>query len=884
MDPTTTKHTLRIKERFKVAYGLLLIAQLGLLKKICKLIGSRKLILGVQIKLVKHTGLFDSLFYLENNGDVAEKKLLPLRHYIEYGDREGRLPNPLFDPDYYRIKNPGIRIKTNSLLHYYFVGRYLRTSPSPWFDVNYYLTINKDVFRSGIEPIKHFLEYGGFEGRSPCQQFDSAYYLRRNRDVKAAKLNPLTHYLIQGRSEGRPAVPDPHLDDENDFPDGFFPNESIIDRYNNLQDAFSRSRIVDAEVDVIVPVYKGKTETLNCLYSVLSASCDISFELVVINDASPDTELVEEIEKLADRGLLTLVHNSNNLGFVATVNKGMLLHLDRDVVLLNSDTEVYDEWLDRLKRAISRNNRTGTATPLSNNATICSYPRFLHDNPYPLEIPYSELDSITADVNKEIEVEVPTGVGFCMYIKRSCIEDVGLFDEKTFGKGYGEENDFCQRAIRRGWRNIIAADIFIRHWGGASFQGEKAKRVQYAMKIMDKKYPLFHQDVATFINLDPMHEVRHRIDWLRLKRQCRDKNVIIVCHNRGGGTERHIQEDIQNFISSGYSVFLLRPVTGDTSRVQIAHAVISNLPNLPSFVLSDTNILANALAELKITEIHTHSLVDFISNAPVFLAKLVKAIGAKWEINLHDYKTICPRINLIDENGFYCGEPNEDLCNQCLSSRGSDFGVKNINHWRAMHENALKLGDKVFVPDDDVSNRLSHYYPDINFEISPHEKIDIKPLQIKYAKVNYSEKVRVVVIGAIGKMKGFDVLLACAKDTVKRKLPIEFIVLGYSMNDRVLEDSGVTVTGKYNENDALDKLEGLQPNLIWLPSLWPETYSYTLSIALKAGYPVSSFDLGAIPARLNRLNLGTYILPLEKARQPRFVNDFFLKSFCTTDR
>ena len=136
-------------------------------------------------------------------------------------------------------------------------------------------------------------------------------------------------------------------------------------------------------VDVIVPVYKGRAETLRCLYSVLAASCSTSFELIVINDASPDEQLVKELQRLAGQGLVHVAGKFAESRLCPYCQSWHGLHQDRDVVLLNADTEVFDGWLDRLQQAASRHPRTGTVTPLSNNATICSYPRFLQDNPFP---------------------------------------------------------------------------------------------------------------------------------------------------------------------------------------------------------------------------------------------------------------------------------------------------------------------------------------------------------------------------------------------------------------------------------------------------------------------------------------------------------------------
>ena len=136
-------------------------------------------------------------------------------------------------------------------------------------------------------------------------------------------------------------------------------------------------------VDLIVPVYRGLAETRRCLDSVLAFPQQTSHEIVVIDDCSPEPELSVWLRDLADTGAITLLENPVNTGFVNAVNRGMVLHPDRDVVLLNSDTEVHGDWLDRLRGHAYSDPMIGTVTPFSNNATLCSYPRFMQDNPLP---------------------------------------------------------------------------------------------------------------------------------------------------------------------------------------------------------------------------------------------------------------------------------------------------------------------------------------------------------------------------------------------------------------------------------------------------------------------------------------------------------------------
>ncbi len=86
-------------------------------------------------------------------------------------------------------------------------------------------------------------------------------------------------------------------------------------------------------VDVIVPVYRGVEETRRCIESVLQAACATPFELVLIDDATPEPELARYLDTLVGRAGITLLRNPENIGFVRTVNRGMALHADRDVGL-----------------------------------------------------------------------------------------------------------------------------------------------------------------------------------------------------------------------------------------------------------------------------------------------------------------------------------------------------------------------------------------------------------------------------------------------------------------------------------------------------------------------------------------------------------------------
>ena len=268
-------------------------------------------------------------------------------------------------------------------------------------------------------------------------------------------------------------------------------------------------------VDIIIPAYRGEPETRACIESVVAARLRTPHEVVVIDDASPEPALSSWLATLASQGRITLIAHAANRGFVATANEGMALHPARDVVLLNNDTEVADGWLDRLAPHAASDARVGTVTPFSNNATICSYPQANVANALPAGETTASLDRAFARANGGHAEEIPTAVGFCMYITRRCIERVGVFDEARYGAGYGEEVDFCMRASRAGFRHLVAADVFVHHVGEVSFGGSGLERRAKAQATVDALYPEFQPRVRDFIARDPLARLRQRATLAR---------------------------------------------------------------------------------------------------------------------------------------------------------------------------------------------------------------------------------------------------------------------------------------------------------------------------------------------------------------------------------
>ncbi|PIQ11748.1 MAG: hypothetical protein COW70_11795 [Hydrogenophilales bacterium CG18_big_fil_WC_8_21_14_2_50_58_12] len=348
----------------------------------------------------------------------------------------------------------------------------------------------------------------------------------------------------------------------------------------------------------------------------------------------------------------------------------------------------------------------------------------------------------------------------------------------------------------------------------------------------------------------------------------------MLTHNLGGGTERFVKEEIIRQEKRGAGVFLIRPFLENS--FVISTPAIKSLTNIPPFELTDTARIISAVKELKVTEIQFHHMAGMNLGVVDLVRTLVGNCGISLKIYVHDYLSICPRVNLVDGSGRYCGEPSTKQCNHCLETNSSGFGKVDIVAWRQQFQALFSVASEIVVPDTDVSARIKKYSDNGHINVVPHEApLDFALHKVKRGSPGDSE-LRIVVIGAISQIKGLDVLLACAEDARRRQLPLVFTVLGYTSNDVKAKDAGIQVTGRYSETDGLTMLAALQPHAVFLPSIWPETYCYTLSLALEARLPVFAFNLGAIASRLRALGLDQNLTSIENASNISALNDWLI--------
>ena len=620
-------------------------------------------------------------------------------------------------------------------------------------------------------------------------------------------------------------------------------------------------------VDIVVPVYAGFDETLLCLDRVLTTTNRSEAELIVVNDASADSELCAALSRLEADGSITLLTNPSNMGFPASANRGINLHSNRDVVLLNSDVVATGDWLHRLRSAAYREDDIGTVTPLGEFASIMSYST-KRERRYSAQ-EAAEIDDIARTVNAGKLAELPVGVGFCLYIRRSCLDEVGNLDETTFDKGYGEENDFCLRARQLGWRHVGATDLFVGHHGGLSYGPRREALMERNGRVLNALHPGYQAMVADFVAEDPLLDARRAIDTCRLLKSARNAVLLVTCEFPGG-VERHLNVRQSELRASGHTTLILQPSKNSHRPGQIIlMAPTLELENLVYNLPNENQVLASLLSKLPLSHVELHHFAGLPSAA----LELVTGLGMDYDVYVHDYCWICPRLNLIGGKRVYCGEPAVEACEECVRTQGTALEESlTVKALRMRSARILRGARRIRVPSEDVKSRLVRYFPGLGIEVAGWEAPN-KPL-IRPAMA-HGERVRVAVIGAIGVHKGYQVLLECAKDAADRGLNLDFVVIGYTSDDDALLGTGrVFVSGPYEEDEIDALLEREQCHVALFPSVVPETWCYTLTHAIRWALPIVAFDLGAIGERLRTYAAG-HLLPLSTAAAD--INDSLLR-------
>jgi len=597
-----------------------------------------------------------------------------------------------------------------------------------------------------------------------------------------------------------------------------------------------------SSVAVVIPAYRDLAATRECLESVLRTPSVSLARIIVVDDASPEPELSAYLDEHAARGTIHLVRNAINLGFVRSVNSGMQAAGELDVVLLNSDTIVAGDWLDRL--AAHAHARVGTVTPFSNNATICSYPTLDGLGALPPDETVESWHTAFATANSGRAVEIPTAVGFCMYIRRACLDEVGPFDVEAFDRGYGEENDFCLRAAELGWKHVLAADAFVWHTGEVSFGASAAELQETALEELRRRHPDYLPAVARHVEQDPARPYRIAATAARF-RLGRKPVILAVTHPLGGGTERHVL-DLSRRFADDARFLILQPTQNGLLRLwspEADDAIDLTLRPTPS-----SDLLIALLSSLGVSRLHVHHVLGL----PGSVHDLVRRLGVPFDFTVHDYYAICPRVRLARPLEGFCGGPEPQRCRECFATPGHAL-ASDIDRWQRDLSWLLTDAERVICPSQDAASHLAAYVAGPELVVALHDTIDhITFPPVAPPRLAPGEPMRIATLGVLSADKGARVVAECARLAHKAGGNAEFIVIGYVPGEdlHLIRGAGLSATGPYDPEHVQAAIAAARPHLMWFPAQWPETYSYTLSEAMMAGLPIVAPNLGAFSERV----------------------------------
>ncbi len=265
-------------------------------------------------------------------------------------------------------------------------------------------------------------------------------------------------------------------------------------------------------VTVVVPIHGAFEDLRKCLASLLRHTA-ARHRIVLLNDASRDGRIWPYLLTTRDRETargtsIAVMRHDRRRGYTATVNHGCRLAGEDNVVLLNSDTQVTQRWLEKLSATARSLPRVATVTPVSNAAGAFSVPVRNGRNPVPESLGVDGMARLVEEVSPWLCPQVPTGNGFCMLVRREALTEVGLFDEHAFPEGCGEENDFAMRASARGFVHLVDDRTFVFHRGSASLGWRKRWLVRRGACKLRRLYPEYERQVAAWLAADPLDELR----------------------------------------------------------------------------------------------------------------------------------------------------------------------------------------------------------------------------------------------------------------------------------------------------------------------------------------------------------------------------------------
>ncbi len=660
-------------------------------------------------------------------------------------------------------------------------------------------------------------------------------------------------------------------------------------------------------LDVIVPVCGAPEALARCVESLLAHTDLAAHRLILALDGPQPAATAALAARLTaavpGEGFLA-VPSAERRGFVAAVNGAMALSA-RDVVLLNSDTQVTAGWLAKLAAAAGSAAEIATVTPFSNSATICSLPRFLETNALPAGWSVDAFGARVEERSRRAYPRLPTGVGVCLFIKRKALDQLGLFDEASFGLGYGEESEWAMRALKAGYAHALDDATFIFHEGQRSFGAARGGRVAAAHRAMRRLHPEYMATVAAFLRADPLAPLRARV----LADLAPPRRPRPVGSGGGPGRVLHVVHGWPPYNPAGtelYAAWLARRQAawrevaafariadparelGDAVelldggvRVRLLVNNFSQRDPLSRNALRDRRLeadFARLLDGFRPDLLHVHHLAGHSLALPAIAARR----GIPIVYQLQDWWAACARANLLDAERRLCSGPGLGKCSRCLPATG----IPPAALWnRALYAERGRLSRRALAAADAFALGS-------RFLRDSYAALGLLPAGVPVDLVRYGidrtglaprqrpegQAARPLACGFVGSFlphKGLHVAVAA----FRRIDPAVATLTAWGDPDaspaymaEILAGglpAGVRLAGRFAEAEKGALLAGL--DLLVIPSLGLESFGLVAREAMACGVPVVASDRGALPEMFEGRDCGALVAPGDAAEIAAWV-------------
>jgi glycosyltransferase involved in cell wall biosynthesis len=597
-------------------------------------------------------------------------------------------------------------------------------------------------------------------------------------------------------------------------------------------------------ITVMLHIRQASDLTGSALKSLCHTHPGYPVQWLFVYDGPPDAQMQTSLEAVRASTLQPASGKKchKQAGIVHTTCEAISSAAHDDVIFLNSDILVYDGWVRKLVEAAYHAPEIGTAMPLTNRGSLYAL--------FPDSKPGNELHLFLEEEDCEL-IDIPTGEGFCLFIKREALADVGFFDNKS-DKGDEAVIDFCRRASMQGYRHVLTPGAFVFHIGADSLSSNKANDDAAAGTpvVLAQRSPELAQAVQLCKQSAALKTLAHDLSQRYITHQSARRPALAQVLHHGvfghdldvlGGTGFHIR-DLVDDLHKNYIFYII-----SANRLNSAIRVTGYADGVKATVKWDSDDYTGLLKTLNAGLIHIHHTLYF---PPAFVAALIRWKGPK-VFTVHDYYALCPNHTLLNDRGEFCYVPEQRECARCANQL-FQTGSETPQRQRALHQQLVDSVDMVLAPSQSALAifRKGIRVPDYKTRVFPHPMPGMKLRAASPAAASAQDDTRQLTVGFIGynsAVKGNalvdEIIKHCAHD------PIRFVAIG-NLANTFPPGAKVISTGIYKREQVLDLIKSHHLDVMVIASRGAETYSFTLSETWMAGVPVIVGPLGAPAERV----------------------------------